>query len=299
MEQIMNTDQYTIKDLENLSGIKAHTIRIWEQRYGFLKPNRTDTNIRYYSSKELKTLLNVSLLNKYGYKVSHINKLNEDELQEKILGLSKSNAEQEFLINSLVQHMIEVKPELFESVINTQIQTKGLERTITYLIFPFLERVGFLWVTNHIKPAQEHIITAIIRQKLLVGIEKTPAPIAARSSVVCFLPDHEYHEIGLLFVHYLLRINNIKVIYMGCSVPVEDIRYIAERLKPNYLYTHLTSVGRNFNFEKFSNTVATAIPDVPLVVSGSLIASYNKKTPPSIHLKESYKAVTEFIESLK
>ncbi len=299
MENATVTDQYTIKDLENLSGIKAHTIRIWEQRYGFLKPSRTDTNIRYYSSKELKTLLNVSLLNKYGYKVSHINKLSESELQEKILGLSKTNAEQEFLINALVQHMIEVKSDLFESVINTQIQTKGLERTITFLIFPFLERVGFLWVTNHIKPGQEHVITNIIRQKLIVGIEKLPHALAPKYSVVCFLPDHEYHEIGLLFVHYLLRSNNIKVIYLGCSVPVEDVKYIVEKMNPTHLYTHLTSVGRNFNFEKFSNAVASEIPNVPLFVSGSLISSYNKKLPPSIHVIESYKAVTEFINALQ
>ena len=116
---------FTIKDLENLSGIKAHTIRIWEQRYNFIKPNRTKTNIRYYSSEELKTILNVSLLNKYGFKVSHINKMTDVELQDKIMSLSHVEAQQERLINELIQSMIEMKTDRFETVLNSFIATKG------------------------------------------------------------------------------------------------------------------------------------------------------------------------------
>jgi MerR family transcriptional regulator, light-induced transcriptional regulator len=294
----MDIDQYTIKDLENLSGIKAHTIRIWEQRYGFLKPKRTETNIRYYSSEELKTLLNVSLLNKYGYKVSHINKLSHHEVADKVLGLRKSESDHEFVINDLIQTMVSIDPDGFENTLNQQIQTHGLEKTITQYIFPFLERVGFLWATSHIQPGQEHVVSNIIRQKVVLATEKLPMPLNYKNKTICFLPENEYHELGLLFVNYLLKANNVKVVYLGCAVPVADVLYITKHVKPNYLYTHLTSVGRSFNFEKFTNNIHNAMPDIPLIVSGSLVQSYKKKVPTSVHIKESYRAVMDFIASL-
>src|SRR5688500_9758364 len=141
---------FTIKDLENLSGIKAHTIRIWEQRYGFLKPKRTETNIRYYSNDELKTVLNIALLNKYGFRISHINKMKPEEMQDKILSLSQAQARQERLINLLIQDMVDLNMDKFEALLDEQIRLKGVEKAITQLIFPFLEKIGILWLTNHI-----------------------------------------------------------------------------------------------------------------------------------------------------
>ena len=161
-------NKFTIKDLENLSGIKAHTIRIWEQRYSFLKPQRTATNIRYYSNIELKMLLNISLLNKYGYKISHINRMSNDELREKTLTLTSAEAQQERIVNELIQHMVDVDMDQFEKIIDQYIHARGIEKNITYIIFPYLERIGILWLTDHINPAQEHIIKNIIRQKLIV-----------------------------------------------------------------------------------------------------------------------------------
>lgn len=130
-------NSFTIKDLENLSGIKAHTIRIWEQRYNFIKPSRTDTNIRYYSNDELKKILNVALLNKYGFKISHIDKMAEAELKEKVLSLSQAEAQVERIINDLIQCMIDVDTEKLEQVLDKHIASKGIERTITQILFPF------------------------------------------------------------------------------------------------------------------------------------------------------------------
>ena len=127
---------FTIKDLENLSGIKAHTIRIWEQRYNFLKPSRTDTNIRYYCSQELKTVLNISLLNKYGYKISHIDKMSEVELKSKLISLSDSDARQERVVNELIGHMIDLNIEGFEHVMDNYVLTHGVDRAITQIVFP-------------------------------------------------------------------------------------------------------------------------------------------------------------------
>jgi MerR family transcriptional regulator, light-induced transcriptional regulator len=294
----MDTNLFTIKDLENLSGIKAHTIRIWEQRYNFLKPQRTNTNIRYYTSEELKTILNVSLLNKYGFKVSHINKLSDTEVQEKILALNQAEAQQERLINELIQCMIELRIDKFEYTLDKTIATKGIEKAITYLVFPFLEKIGILWLTNHINPAQEHLVTNIIRQKLIVGIDKLSNISTSESSVVLFLPEGEYHELGLLFVNFLLKSKGVKVYYIGSAVPIADIKFVTTNLKPNYIYTHLTSVAKNFNFEKFLQAFHQAIPNVPLVISGYLANSFPKNVPPNVMLKGSYKSVTDFISAL-
>jgi DNA-binding transcriptional MerR regulator len=162
---------FTIKDLENLSGIKAHTIRVWEQRYTFLAPQRTETNIRCYSNDELQKLLNVALLNKYGYKISHIDKMSVSEMNEKIVSLSQVEAQQERIVNELIHCMANIKMEEFESILDNYIKTKGIEKAIIQILFPFLERIGILWLTDHINPAQEHMVSNIIRQKLIVGID--------------------------------------------------------------------------------------------------------------------------------
>src|SRR5882757_1481453 len=203
---------FTIKDLENLSGIKAHTIRIWEQRYKFLKPCRTETNIRYYCSQELKTILNISLLNKYGYKISHIDKMSEQELQHNLLSLSDTEAHEERLVNELIAHMIDLEIGSFEQELDNYVLIHGIDRAISQIIFPFLHRIGILWLTNHIHPAQEHLVSNIIRQKLVVGIEGAMIHRQVDRTVLLFLPEGEHHELGLLYVHYLLRNHGAKVL---------------------------------------------------------------------------------------
>ncbi|WP_323824083.1 B12-binding domain-containing protein, partial [Pseudomonas aeruginosa] len=133
----------------------------------FLNPQRTDTNIRYYSNVELKTVLNIALLNKFGYKISHIDKMTPDEMKEKILSLSQIQAQQERIVNEMIHSMVDMKMDEFEAVLDNYILAKGIEKTITQIIFPFMERIGVLWQTNHINPAQEHLVTNIIRQKLI------------------------------------------------------------------------------------------------------------------------------------
>jgi MerR family transcriptional regulator, light-induced transcriptional regulator len=289
---------FTIKDLENLSGIKAHTIRIWEQRYSFLRPKRTDTNIRFYNNDELKTVLNISLLNKYGYKISHIDRMSAEEIKEKILLLSQLQAQQERIITELIQQMVDLDPGSFETTLNNYIFTRGIEKTIIYIIFPFLERIGILWVTSHINSAQEHLISNIIRQKLIVGIENTICHLQVNKTVLLFLPEGEHHELGLLFIYYLLKNRGVKVLYIGADSPVKDVEYVAKLKKPDLLYTHLTSVAPNFNFEKFISKITLNIPATPLIISGQLIQPYKKKLPLNVHLKRSLHEVVEFVSSI-
>lgn len=289
---------FTIKDLENLSGIKAHTIRIWEQRYNFLKPHRTTTNIRYYSNDELKTVLNIALLNKYGFKISHIDRMQPTEIREKILSLGDTRAIQERIINDLVQEMVDLEMEKFEKILANYITAKGIERTVIQIIFPFLEKIGILWQTGHINPAQEHLVTNIIRQKLIVGIETTVSHIKLDKTFLLFLPEGEHHELGLLFMYYLVKSRGAKTIYLGANVPVKDAEHVVKLKKPDVVFVHLTATASNFNFEKFLNNVEQRFGGVNTVISGQLTQSYKKKIPQSVQFKRSLSEVMDYLSSL-
>lgn len=286
---------FTIKDLENLSGIKAHTIRIWEQRYAFLKPQRTGTNIRYYSNAELKKVLNVALLNRFGYKISNINKMSDDEISKHILNLTHQHARKERIINQLLTYMIELEVDTFEETLNNHIGANGIESTINEVIFPFLEKIGILWVTNHINPAQEHLVTNIIRQKLVVGIENISVRPSNKQIVLLFLPEGQYHELGLLYVHYLLKSGAIKTLYLGANVPLSDIAFVVQHKKPGYLYAHLTGVTNTSAFEKFLRNLHLHIPDTPVIISGYIAEVYKKPIPANVQFKKSLDEVMQFL----
>ncbi len=289
---------FTIKDLENLSGIRAHTIRIWEQRYNFLRPQRTETNIRYYNNDELRTILNVALLNKYGFKISHIDKMEKAELEDKILSLSQTQAQQERIINDLIQFMVEIEIDKFEDAIDQYIRSRGIEKTISHIIFPFLEKIGILWSTNHINPAQEHLVTNVIRQKLIVGIDSAVSHVQLNKVLLLFLPEGEHHELGLLFIYYLLKSRGANVWYLGANVPLKDVEYVAKVKSPDIVYTHLTSVTSNFNLEKYLNSYQARIPNKLLIISGRVTQLYKKKIPPQVMFKNSLSEVMEYIASL-
>lgn len=289
-------DAFTIKDIENLSGIKAHTIRIWEQRYSFLKPQRTGTNIRYYSNDELKTILNISLLNKYGFKISRIDKMDAGEIRDKVFSLSNTSALQERIINELIQKMIDLDIDEFEEMINNLIIKKGIEHTIIQFLFPFLERIGILWQTGNINPAQEHLITNVIRQKLIVGIEKVVPAIASTKTFLLFLPEGEHHELGLLFMYYLLKSRGHKTIYLGANVPLGDVEYVLKVKPTDIVYIHLTSTAVNFNFERLLTTIHKHFSPVNTIISGQITHNYKKYIPPGIQFKTSLSQVIEYVD---
>jgi MerR family transcriptional regulator, light-induced transcriptional regulator len=292
-------DAFTIKDLENLSGIKAHTIRIWEQRYHFLKPKRTDTNIRYYSNEELKIILNIALLNKYGFKISHIDKMKPDEIQERILSLNDVQANRERIVNELLQQMVDLNIADFEKTLGGYIKSKGMERTVYQIIFPFLEKIGVLWQTGHINPAQEHLVSNIIRQKLIGAIETCIPALKQNSTALLFLPEGEHHELGILFLHYILKNRGVKTIYMGANVPVKDASYIIRLKQPDYVFLHLTATAPAFHLDRFLGAIHQGSPTTPFIISGLLSQQYKKAVPQNIQLKKSMEEVLEFISGIK
>ncbi len=289
---------YTIKDLEQISGIKAHTIRVWEQRYNFLQPKRTETNIRTYSADELKTILNVSLLNKYGYKISHIDRMSTVQMEEKILGLNQMDAQKEKVVNDLIKEMVSLNMTAFERQLDLYIAQKGIEKTITEIIFSFLERVGILWITNHINPAQEHLSTNILRQKIIFGIEKLSNVQLTNKRVVLFMPEGEFHEIGLLYVHFLLKQRGVGVDYLGTNVPVVDLKFLTEFKPVDYLFCHVTSPGKQFKLGKFLDQLAQIKSSIPIILTGQLIQEFKGAVPANFQLKKTLTETIAFMNEI-
>ena len=290
---------FTIKELESLSGIKAHTIRIWEQRYQFLKPSRTSTNIRRYNNDELKTLLTVALLNKYGYKISRIDEMHPEQRVEAALQLQEPDARNEYIINALIGCMVDLRGVEFEKLLNRQIAEDGIEQTITGVIFWFLERVGILWQTNRLRPVQEHVVSAIIRQKIINAVEGLPFPQNEAPLFTLFLPEGEHHELGLLYVYYLLRKQQIPAIYLGANVPLKDIDYFATVKQPQYLYFHITSYPNLAKFNRLMQQLQQAANGATLVLSGYMAQFYKKDPSEKLVLLQSLQSVQSYIESVK
>jgi DNA-binding transcriptional MerR regulator len=207
---------YAIKDLEKLSGIKAHTLRIWEQRYGLITPKRTPTNIRYYDDEDLKFILNIALLNRNGIKISKIAQMNRSEITGKVSELSDFRFEDGAQLDALTLSMIEMDEYKFERIVATNIQQTGFERTMLEVIYPFLDKLSLLWLTGSIHPVQESFISNLIRQKLIVAIDRLPMPGGREvQKLLLYLPEGERQELTILFMHYLAKARGYHVVYLG------------------------------------------------------------------------------------
>lgn len=283
---------FTIKDLENLSGIKAHTIRIWEQRYGLLKPQRTNTNIRYYCNAELKNILTISLLNKYGFKISQIGQMQPGERQEKVLELGEENAKTDRTLNELIQQMVDLNMDQFEDTIDHYIQAHGMETGVNRLILPFIEKMGILWKNGHLHPAHEILVSNSIRQKLVVAIESTPQPDRLGPTHLLFLPEGEYNELPLLLKNFQLRTHRTPTIYLGANVPMKDVEFVVQLKKPDFAYIPLTRPSDSFNLSKFLIDIQHLMRGKTTLISGSLVQQYRKKPPPGILFETVSKPVT-------
>lgn len=237
-KNILNMTMYQIKEVEHLSGIKAHTLRIWEKRYNIVEPKRTVTNIRYYDSNDLKRILNISMLNKNGYKISQIASFNDSRLNNELLTLSGDSENLDIQIGSLIKAMIDFDEKLFEKVYSQSIEYRGFQDTVLKLIYPFFKRVGILWLTDNIDPAQEHFISNLTRQKIIVSINELPVSKDKNAeNFVLFLPEGQWHEMGLLLSNYLIRKNGHNCIYLGSSLPVESVVQMKDKVSFNYLVT--------------------------------------------------------------
>ncbi len=234
--------KYSIKDLETLSNIKSHTIRIWEKRYNLLNPERTDTNIRYYTNEDLKKLLNISFLNKQGIKISKIVEMSEAEMHQTVESLNISQSDNETFIESLIVAMIDMDEEAFQKVFNAASQSLGFEKAIKDVIFEFFQQIGVMWQVGAVNPAQEHFVSNIVRQKIIAATEELNyQPKINSSKILLFLPENELHELSLLMYNYALRKRGYTTVYLGQAVPLDSLERILEITEPNILVSLLTN----------------------------------------------------------
>ena len=216
---------FSIRDLENLSGIKAHTIRIWEKRYNLLSPERTNTNIRTYSLGSLQKLLNITLLNKNGYKISKIAKIPEEDIPLKVREIVANKSMKNHILNAFKLSMLNFDQTLFSNTYHGLLADNSFREIFNEYFIPLLHELGLLWQTDTISPAHEHFITALIKQKILVNNEKlqTTEPTKKDKTFVLFLPEGEIHDIGLLYVNYEITLRGYKSVYLGQSIPQDNL----------------------------------------------------------------------------
>lgn len=260
---------FTIKDLENISGIKAHTIRIWEKRYDLLKPKRTDTNIRLYSPENLTKLLNIVLLNKNNYKISKIAELSEDMITIKSRELAFSIATNDEAINSFKVSMFQFDKILFNNTYNKLLHKKTFREIFKDIFIPFLEHIGLLWHTETLLPAHEHFISNLIAQKIQINTEKLQYSITnTNKTYVLFLPENEIHELGLLYLNYELVLRGFHTIYLGQSLPLNNLNYFLDGEREICFITSLTIQPYDDKIEDYFNEIA----DVMQNTNNQLIA---------------------------
>ena len=287
---------YTIRELENLSGIKAHTIRIWEKRYGLIAPQRTSTNIRSYCDTELRKLLNISILNRNGIKISKIAQLSADEIITKINQYSQEITSAESQIEGLTVAMIDLDEYRFEQVLARSIIHYGFEDAVMKVLYPFFVRIGLMWQTGSINPAQEHFITNLVKQKFFVAIDGLVVnnkPQARR--FVFFLPEGELHEIGLLFSCYLAKKRGHHTLYLGQSMPMSDLAEVLRIYHFDYLVTALTTSFSGNDPVLYTKALADNFKGQRIFISGSRISDLETALPDNITLLSS---PHQFIEEL-
>ncbi|MFT5253346.1 MAG: DNA-binding transcriptional MerR regulator [Flavobacteriales bacterium] len=233
---------FSIKDLENLSGIKAHTIRIWEKRYNVLQPMRTGTNIRLYDLASLQKLLNITLLHEYGYKISKIASYSEDKIPALVREIISSKNAKSHAISAFKMAMMNYDEELFLSTYNWLIAEKSFKEIFYQVFIPLLEELGLLWQTDTITPAHEHFMSYLIKQKLLTNTEKLQMLKRTKFDTVFVLslPMNEIHELGLMYLNYEILLHGYKTIYLGESMPIDNLKDLKKHFPSIVFVSYLT-----------------------------------------------------------
>ena len=290
-------NRFSIKDIEVLTGIKSHTIRIWEQRYGIIKPKRTETNIRFYNNEDLKYLLNISLLNKMGYKISSIAKLGSEEIGGLIAEYSLQLSDNQNKLNAMVRCTLDLDETTFEKILSTEILENGIIKTMNGLIFPFLEHLGNLWSAGTVAPSYEHFIINLIKTKLLVAIDGLGYNKASdgKNKVLLFLPENESHEIGLLFANYLFKNYKHQTLYLGQNLPSNELVSLIENYKPDIIFTSMVC---GHTEEKMNSTIRLLrklSAKSEILISGSCFLHADLALPKKVHAISDYDSVKPYL----
>jgi len=267
--------RYSISNIENLIGVKAHTIRAWEVRYNLVPPKRTATNIRYYEEDDLKNLLNIVTLNENGYKISKIAKMSSKQISDLVIQLKTDWSNDTVQILQLSNATLNYDEIAFSNILAGCIEEMGLITTMDLVLYPFMKKVGMLWQTGAIDPSHEHFASNLIRDRIIVEIDKVKKPVKKDCKrFLLFLPETEMHETGLLFARYLLKNCGHETLYLGQEIPYADLKKVIESFKPDYSFMVLTSLNLGKDVNKIISKVIDSL-NVPLIVAGSLISEFD------------------------
>lgn len=291
---------YSIKDLEKLTGIKAHTLRIWEKRYQIVHPVRTATNIRTYNDEDLKKLLNISILNRHGFRISSIANMKTEQIQEEVVALSKKNSDYDIQIEQLTMAMLDLNETAFEKTLNTAVIKLGFEKSIDNIVFPFLEKAGTLWQIGTINPAQEHFIANLIRQKLILAIDGQPGQQDPGADLmVLFLHVGELHELGLLYYHYLAKKEGLRTLYLGQSVPAMALEQIEENHRPKYFFTAMLTPLTTSAYKQQLTQWSRRFSEQTILITGLQTHQHELPILPNIQIVQNSTSFRQCLRSIK
>ena len=292
-------NKFSIKDLENLTGIKAHTIRIWEKRYSLLSPKRTDTNIRYYDLASFQKMLNVSYLNNNGYKISKIATLKPEEIPALVREIASQTNLESHAINSFKLSMLNFDQTLFYNTYESLLKDKSFENIFYDIFIPLLTEIGLLWQTNTITPAHEHFLTTLIRQKILINTEfiQSEAKPNSKKTFVLFLPDNEIHELGIMFLNYQIVSHNFHCIFLGQSVPMESLADILNYYDDIIFLSYFTIKPLKEEIDDYLSDFSETLlkkSDAEFWILGQMLNSIDMDNiPPKIKCFKSIQEVTD------
>jgi DNA-binding transcriptional MerR regulator len=271
-------NSFTIRDVENLCGIKAHTLRVWEQRYNLLCPKRKAGNHRLYDNDDLKYLLRIAYLYHNGHKISAIARLSEQEICEQALTISPITGAEGVFINQLTEASLDFDQDRFDRILHNIILHLGFEKCIVQVAYPFLKKMGLLWLTGNVIPAQEHFASALITKKIYVainGLDMPIEPVNPAKTVLLFAPKGEFNEIPLLYMRYLLKKNGVHTVYYGKDTTLDELKYYCSHKQVSHLYFHLVTNLLRCDPAQYVEKLSRLFPDKQLVISGCLAQSLN------------------------
>jgi len=291
---------YSIKDLATLSGIKAHTIRIWEQRYHLIEPKRTATNIRFYTDDDLKYVLNIAFLNKNGLRISQIAKMTREEIAQKVGNISQDNFEDTNQMQSLTMAMMQLNTAQFEGLIQANIAQNGFENCLLRLVVPFLEKISLLWLTNAIGNIHEQFVHNIIRRKILSAIDKLQITDANAPTCMVFLMEGETMEIVALLIKYLLKRRGILPIYLGVGIGINDLNTAATIHRPKFLFTSISEHHAKFSLSDYIQQLRNIFADTQILLTGYQVLnlSMSQAAAENIVVFEDFHDIADYLDQV-
>lgn len=294
-------NEFSIKQIESFTGIKAHTIRAWEQRYNFFKSKRTQSNIRYFTTHEVNILLKICFLNEQGYKLKNLDQMSAEEIDiiinEKILQNTESAT-----VQSLILQTIELNPVQFEKTLDTQIQKNDFKHVLLDIIWPFMRKIGVLWNTTIITPRHEHMATEIIRRKIYAQLDKAKSKVKNKNSqALIFCVDNEFHDLPLISLEYILSDEGVQVLNLGAALPVQELQALRHKFDPKVIVAHMTAASCKSRIVHDSiNKMAKYFPKSSIFITGQASESDEFcSIPPNVSIVDSVNDIKIILSELK